>query len=49
MEIMYDSKMGDVNHMVNQVNHVVPYVSTPQSRVGCLPQLKHQPKFKAQS
>ena len=54
MDIVYDSKMDDLNHVVNQVEHVVQSVSPPQSQpllqsqVSALPQLKPKPKLKCQ-
>ena len=32
MDIMYDSKMDDLNHMVNQVEYVGQSISPPQSQ-----------------
>ena len=32
MNIVHDSKMDDLNHMVNQVDHVIPSISPPQSQ-----------------
>ena len=29
IDIMYDSKMDDINHVANQVEHVVQYISPP--------------------
>ena len=54
MNIMYDSKTDELNHVVNQVEHVVQSISPPQSqpllqsRVSCPPQLKPKPKLKPQ-
>ena len=54
MDIVYDSNIDDFNHMVNQVEHVAPSLSPPQSQpplqcqVSSLPQLKPNPKLKRQ-
>ena len=54
MDIEYDLKMDDFNHVVSQVEHVVQSVSPPQSQpplksqVSILPQLKPKPKLKPQ-
>ena len=54
MDIGYDSNMDDLNHVVNQLEHVVQSISPPQSQprlqfqVSTLPQLKPKPKLKPQ-
>lgn len=48
MEIVYDSKMDNLNHVVNQVKHVGQYVSPPppQSQPQIQPQVQSQPRPK---
>ena len=52
MDIVYDSKMNDLNHVVNQVEHVVQSISPLQpqlqSQVLAQPQLKPKPKLRPQ-
>lgn len=52
MDIVYDSNMDDLNHVFNQVDHVLQSISPPQpqlqSQVSTQPQLKHMPKLKHQ-
>ena len=46
MDIVYDSKMDDLNHVVNQVEHVVQSISPPQPQPQ--PQPQSQVLFQSQ-